>query len=175
MLCLQDLQESVPTTLPLNEERVLALEQLYPKLLHEVVRPHWLNAKPYEKELYLLVCPGCWASDRGDAGEGSSAGRDKKRGDQEARDPGSSNEDTENEDDEELAAAVAASIQQTHEDDSVDEAMLALAIEASLAAEEGAVAEKGNTGHERAWSGRATEPQGQGLLENPKSSAVNLT
>ena len=138
MLCLQDLQESVPTTLPLNEERVLALEQLYPKLLHEVVRPHWLNAKPVEKQLYLLVCQGCWAANRGDAGEGSSAGRDKKRGDQEARDPGSSNEDTENEDDEELAAAVAASIQQTHEDDSVDEAMLALAIEASLAAEEGA-------------------------------------
>ena len=49
MLCLQDLQESVPTTLPLNEERVLALEQLYPKLLHEVVRPHWLNAKPTKR------------------------------------------------------------------------------------------------------------------------------
>ena len=127
------------------------------------------------------------------------------------RDPGSGNESPESEDDEELAAVVAASIQQTHQDncermkcegvdeeelaaavaasiqqthqdkcermksEGVDEAMLARAIEASLAAEEGAVAENGNTGHERAWSGRATEPQGQGLLENPKSSAVNLT
>ena len=114
--------------IPLDRDRVQEMERLYPELLVKVVRPHWLNTNPVEGQLYLHVCKGCWAEDRGGHDERCARGDSAGEADHETQAREDDSED-------EMTAAIADSLRQADEDEGED--MLAQAIAASLAPELG--------------------------------------
>ena len=140
--CMLCRQTGARNALALNPEKVDELDRLYPDLLREVVRPHWLNANPKKGQLYLYVCGECSWTDRTGRESGPAAAGGASAAAAAPTQATGSDNDSDNDD--ELCAAIAESLKQTEISD--EETSVAQAMAASLTSE--AAREKGGDSDE---------------------------